>query len=76
VSVRHLLELLLERTSEELEVRADPSRRRGTDIQALVGSHERLTRATGWEPEIPLARTLADLLDWWRAELASGRPPE
>ena len=25
--------------------------------------------ATGWKPEIPLARTVADALDAWRAEL-------
>jgi nucleoside-diphosphate-sugar epimerase len=33
----------------------------------IRGSHERLTETTGWQPEIALATTLADTLDWWRA---------
>ena len=35
--------------------------------RVLVGSADKLRRATGWTPEIPLDRTLDDLLDWWRA---------
>jgi GDP-4-dehydro-6-deoxy-D-mannose reductase len=41
----------------------------------IQGSHEKLTGATGWEPEIPLEQTLLDMLEWWRgrirAEVAS-----
>jgi GDP-4-dehydro-6-deoxy-D-mannose reductase len=32
----------------------------------LRGSFEALRAATGWEPEIPLAQTLGDTLEWWR----------
>lgn len=32
-------------------------------------SHEKLTRACGWEPRIGLPQTLTDLLDDWRARL-------
>ena len=38
----------------------------------LKGSHAKLTAATGWEPEISLETTLADLLDDWRTRLAAG----
>ena len=37
------------------------------EVMELRGSYERLREATGWEPEIPLERTLADALAWWRA---------
>ena len=37
----------------------------------ILGSHGRLTRDTGWQPEIPIERTLSDLLDYWRARQAS-----
>ena len=33
----------------------------------IRGSHDKLTQATGWQPEIPLDDTLRDTLDWWRA---------
>ena len=35
------------------------------------GSHDKLTEATGWEPEIPLDQTLRDTLDWWRERVAA-----
>jgi GDP-4-dehydro-6-deoxy-D-mannose reductase len=37
----------------------------------ICGSHDKLTSATGWHPEIPLERTLADTLEWWREKLAA-----
>ena len=39
-----------------------------------AGRPRRLTAATGWEPEIPIGQTLADLLEDWRA--ASAPRPE
>jgi nucleoside-diphosphate-sugar epimerase len=37
----------------------------------LVGDPRRLCETTGFAAEISLAQTLADLLDDWRARLAS-----
>jgi GDP-4-dehydro-6-deoxy-D-mannose reductase len=34
----------------------------------LRGSHQRLTDATGWQPEISISQTLTDLLEDWRLE--------
>ena len=47
---------------------------RGHEVMEIRGSHARLTAATGWEPEIPLERTLADMLAWWESELGASRP--
>jgi GDP-4-dehydro-6-deoxy-D-mannose reductase len=49
----------------------DESLLRPDDVPVLRGDHTKLTDATGWEPNIPLAQTLADLLDDWRARLAT-----
>jgi GDP-4-dehydro-6-deoxy-D-mannose reductase len=51
-------------------VRRDPELERPADPPALVGDPARLCAAIGFEPAIPLARTLADLLDAWRERLA------
>jgi GDP-4-dehydro-6-deoxy-D-mannose reductase len=40
---------------------------RAHEVMELRGSYERLRAATGWEPEIPLDRTLSETLAWWRA---------
>ena len=50
----------------------DPARLRSHDARDVRGSHERLTAATGWRPEIPLEETIRSTLDWWRGRLASG----
>lgn len=49
-----------------IEVVRDPAHERPADVQELVGDASRLTAATGWRPQIPLATTLADILEWWR----------
>jgi GDP-4-dehydro-6-deoxy-D-mannose reductase len=67
-SIRALLEVLLEATETAVEIVQDPNRMRPADIPLLLGDPGLLERATGWRPEIPIARTLADLLDWWREQ--------
>jgi GDP-4-dehydro-6-deoxy-D-mannose reductase len=49
----------------------DPALARPADPAALVGDPTRLREASGFELEIPLARTLSDLLDGWGAQLAA-----
>jgi GDP-4-dehydro-6-deoxy-D-mannose reductase len=43
-------------------------------VPAQVGDPTRLREATGWEPSIPLERSLRDLLDDWRARVAASFP--
>lgn len=72
--VRELLDVLLAASSARVEVRVDPERLRPSDVPAQVGDPSRLRAATGWEPRIPLERTLRDLLDDWRARVATSAP--
>jgi GDP-4-dehydro-6-deoxy-D-mannose reductase len=69
VSVRDLIELV--RAAARLPVRheIDAARVRAHDVPEVRGSAERLREATGWCPEIPLERTVADALDDWRERL-------
>jgi GDP-4-dehydro-6-deoxy-D-mannose reductase len=55
----------------EVEHVVDPGRVRAHEVMDLRGSHERLTAATGWEPEIPVRQTMADTIEWWKRELSS-----
>ena len=56
-----------------VEHEVDPALLRPHEVPELRGSAEALRAATGWEPEIPPERTLADTLEWWREELRAGR---
>jgi len=56
----------------EVEVGVEAARLRPSEAPRIYGSYERLREATGWSPQIPLGRTLGELLDWWRGRLAEG----
>jgi GDP-4-dehydro-6-deoxy-D-mannose reductase len=71
VSLREGLEALIGLAARPVEVRRDPARLRKTDIPHLAGDGSKLRRETGWAPEIPFARTLADLLEFWRGREAA-----
>jgi GDP-4-dehydro-6-deoxy-D-mannose reductase len=69
-SMREILDILLSLARVRVRIEVDPSRLRPSDNPIILGSHARLTADTGWRPEIPLERTLADLLDYWRTREA------
>jgi GDP-4-dehydro-6-deoxy-D-mannose reductase len=50
-------------------VETDPALLRPNDVPLVVGSHARLTTATGWTPQIPLETTLGDILEDWRVRV-------
>ena len=69
-SVRDVLQLLLAHAAgTSVTVEVDPARLRPSDVPILCADATRLRERTGWTPAIPLERTLADLLGWWRARL-------
>jgi GDP-4-dehydro-6-deoxy-D-mannose reductase len=57
----------------EVDHVVDPALVRGHEVMEIRGSYARLQAATGWEPEIPLERTLADTVQWWAGEIRAGR---
>jgi GDP-4-dehydro-6-deoxy-D-mannose reductase len=74
-SAAELLAALGRVAGVEVEHVVDPELRRANEVTEVRGSYERLHAATGWEPEIPLERTLADTVAWWREEIRAGRAP-
>lgn len=67
VPVQYVVDTLLGLAKVKIEHRVDPKRNRPSDIRELYGTHDKLTEVTGWEPEIPLDKTLSDLLEWYRS---------
>ena len=66
IAIRSLLEMLLSRARVPLRVQADPTRYRPIDVPLVVGDPQRIQGELGWKAEIPLERTLDDLLEFWR----------
>ncbi len=71
LAVQDLADQLLAQARVELRFETDPELLRPVEVPVLRGSHDRLTDATGWEPEIPIGQTLTDLLEDWRARVAA-----
>jgi GDP-4-dehydro-6-deoxy-D-mannose reductase len=71
ISIGDLLDMLLARARVPIRVRVDTVRYRPHDIPVLVGDHTRISTELGWQPQIPLERTLDDLLEFWRTQSAT-----
>jgi GDP-4-dehydro-6-deoxy-D-mannose reductase len=63
---RDLLERLIARARVPVEVKVDPARYRPNDTPLLLGDPARMRDELGWSAQIPMERTLDDLLEYWR----------
>lgn len=64
-SVRSLVERLLELAGVDAEIQNDPTRFRPSDQPRVCGDHTKLTRDTGWQPEVSMDETLMNLYSYW-----------
>lgn len=53
---------------KDVKVRQVPKKMRPYDDPIYVGDNSKL-RGLGWEPKIPIEKTLSDMLDYWRRNL-------
>ena len=67
LSGNELLKMLLKHTEITPTITQDSSRMRPSDTPDIYGSHDKLTRDTGWQPEISLDQTLEDVVADWRS---------
>ena len=69
VSIQSILDSILSLSSAEIRVEVDPSRLRPVDVPIIEPDIGKLKKATGWNPEISLQRTLRETLDFWRKNI-------
>ncbi len=66
VRVGDMLDMLLKLSKVKVKVQEDSARLRPSDVEILLGDCSKFRKATGWKPEIPFAKTVEDLLNYWR----------
>jgi GDP-4-dehydro-6-deoxy-D-mannose reductase len=66
MAIGAVLEALIARARVPISIRVDPGRFRPNDLPLLLGDPRRLRDELDWSPQIPLSRTLDDLLEYWR----------
>lgn len=71
-AVRELVETFQQLARAPFEVAYDAERMRPSDTPVSYCDATKLKNATGWEPQIPFAQTLRDILDYWRGRVADG----
>lgn len=67
VSIRAIVEGLQAHARVSFSIRRDPARVQAIDVAAQRGDPSRIHAETGWRARIPLAQTLSDLMEEWRA---------
>ncbi len=66
VPLQELLTLITAKSGRKIVIEQDSTRLKMHKTgRKTVGDRSKLTRATGWEPEIPLSKTLEDLYRYW-----------
>ena len=68
VSMADILRTLADLARIQVTTEPDPARIRPREILRSGGNCSKIGRDLGWSPEIPLTRTLQDLLDYWIAQ--------
>lgn len=62
-SVRDIISMLADLAGVAVAIEVDPKLVRADDPAEIVGDNSKLHELTGWSPTIPLAVTLADVID-------------
>ncbi|MCB9454735.1 MAG: GDP-mannose 4,6-dehydratase [Anaerolineaceae bacterium] len=71
-SIQELLDTLIGYSTTPVEVRVDPARFLPVDVPIKRGDASKLGAAAGWMPEIPLHKSLLDILNDCRQRVRAG----
>lgn len=68
IPLSYVVDTLISQSLVKIEHQIDPDHARPIDSADISGSHAKITRETGWKPEISIEQTLKDLLEWYRSK--------
>jgi len=69
-SVQQIIDAIRAEVRVSFQIQQDPALMRQCDEPIIAGNTSKFRSCTGWAPELGLAETVRDMLDWWRAQLA------
>lgn len=68
--MKDVLQKIISLGRTEINVVTDPAKLRPSDDPIFIGDNTKL-RKLGWNPEMPLEKTLENTLDYWRSEVSA-----
>jgi GDP-4-dehydro-6-deoxy-D-mannose reductase len=69
-TVHDMLTMMCEMSSASCSIEQAPDRTRPLDIPQIIGDPTKLHQHIGWQPEIDLRQSIADILDYARKDLS------
>jgi len=60
--------MILSQSNATIYVEQDPERMRPSDVPIIEPDISKIMACTGWKPEIPMEKTIADILNDWRGK--------
>lgn len=71
MTIGEALKILLSFSQLKFKIEVDPKLIRPSDVTLQIPCIDKFKAETDWEPQIPLEKTLKDMLDYWKNELKS-----
>jgi GDP-4-dehydro-6-deoxy-D-mannose reductase len=68
-SVNEVIDIIRDRARTPFDIEQDPELMRACDEPVIAGDISKFRRCSGWAPQISLAETVGEMLDWWRHRL-------
>ena len=75
-SVRELIECVRAQSRANFRIEQQPELLRSCDEPVIAGDSSKFRGLCAWIPEIELTRTLRDMMEWWRTQLAASVPTQ
>lgn len=71
ISIKKILDILISSSSmaRKIKVKIDPALFRLVDSMSKIPNDSKFRKISGWEPQIPIQKSLEDLLNFWRARV-------
>ncbi|MFX1575465.1 MAG: GDP-mannose 4,6-dehydratase, partial [Promethearchaeota archaeon] len=66
IQIRKLLNIALSFSKKEIEVKENtPRKLRASDENMILGDNSKIKKELGWQPKIPIKKTLEDMYNYW-----------
>ncbi|GHD12778.1 GDP-mannose 4,6-dehydratase [Tianweitania populi] len=67
IAIQTILDMLIRLSESAITVEQDPGLMRASEVPVVSGDASAAQETFGWKPVVPLAETLTDVLNHWRA---------
>lgn len=68
-SIKEIIDILSELFLIKINIEIDKNKIRPGDNKIIIGDNTKITKLTGWKPQISIIDSLRDVIDFWKLEI-------